>query len=329
MRHLVRRTLTAAGCAVVAAALLGPSAAEAQTYPARPVRVLVGFSPGGAPDIIARLLGVKLQEGLGQAVVIENKPGATGNIAADAVAKSPPDGYTVLMGNVSVAIAPSLSSKLPFDPAQDFEPIGMVASLPLMAVVHPDVPAKTLQELAGYAKSQPGALNYGSVGIGSPHHLAGELFSSLANAKMVHVPYKGGGQAIQSVLAKETQLLFITPLAVLPHVRAGKLRALAITSPRRFPAAPDVPTVAEGGVPELEVDNWHVLLAPRGTPKAAVARLNAELNRVLGTPEMKDQLLTQQGAEVWVSTPDEAGTHLRAEIARWGKVVQASGTKAE
>jgi tripartite-type tricarboxylate transporter receptor subunit TctC len=329
MRHLVRRTLTAAGCAVVAAALLGPSAAEAQTYPARPVRVLVGFSPGGAPDIIARLLSVKMQDGLGQPLVIENRPGATGNIAADAVAKSAPDGYTVLMGNVSLAIAPSLSAKLPFDPAQDFEPVGMVASLPLTAVVHPDVPAKSLQELSEFARSKPGALNYGSVGVGSPHHLAGELFSSLANAKMVHVPYKGGGQAIQSVLAQETQLLFITPLAVLPHVRAGKLRALAITSPRRFPAAPDVPTVAEAGIPGLEVDNWHALLAPRGTPRAVVVRLNAELNRALGAADFREQLITQQGAEAWVATPEDTGAHLRAEIARWAKVVQASGLKPE
>jgi len=310
-------------------AVMLPGWVHAQGYPAKPIRVLVGFSAGGAPDIIARMLGVKLQEGLGQPIVIENRPGAAGNVAADALVKSAADGYSLLMGNVSLTISTHATPKPPFDPAEDLEPVGMVASLPLMLVVNPAVPANSLRELIDYARARPGTLNYASVGHGSAHHLSGELLSSLAGARMVHVPYKGGGQAIQAVLAQETQLLFLTPLALMPHVRAGKLRALGVTSAKRTAAAPEVPTIAEAGLAGFDVDNWHTLFAPRGTPHAIVVRLNSELNRVLGTPEVKQQLLAQQGAEAWPSTPEEAGAHVRAEVEKWGKIIQASGARLE
>ncbi len=334
MRKLLSRQTRAAwrgGAAALACvvAMVVPSHVAAQTYPAKPIRMLVGFSPGGAPDIIARMLGPRLQEALGQSIVIENKPGATGIIAAVAVAKSSPDGYTVLMGNVSLAISPSMSPKPPFDPSRDFEPIGMVASLPLLLVVNPALPANSLRELVDLAKAKPGTLNYASVGYGSPHHLSGELLSSLANTTMVHVPYKGGGSAVQAVVTKEVDMLFITPMAALQFVRAGKLRALAVTAANRSPAVPDVPTVLEGGMPGFMVDNWHALYAPKGTPKEVVARLNAALNQVLGQADLKQQLIAQQGAEVWVATPDEARKQLLSEIDRWGKLISSSGVKMQ
>jgi len=309
--------------------MLASGWSAAQGFPSKPVRVLVGFSPGGAPDIIARMLGIKLQDGLGQGVVIENRPGASGNIAADATAKSAPDGYTLLMGNVSLTISAHATPKPAFDVTQDLEPVGMVASLPLMLVVHTGVPASSLRELLDYARARPGTLNYASVGVGSAHHLSGELLSSLAGAKMVHVPYKGGGAAIQALLAQESHLLFLTPLALAPHVRAGKLRAIGVTSTKRTPVAPEVPTLAEAGLSGFDVDNWHTLFAPRGTPREIIARLNAELNRVLNHPEVKQQLLAQQGAEAWPSTPGEARAHVLAETDKWGKILQSSGVKLQ
>ncbi|MGQ0654839.1 MAG: tripartite tricarboxylate transporter substrate binding protein [Betaproteobacteria bacterium] len=310
-------------------AALFPMCGTAQTYPAKPVRILVGFSPGGAPDIIARMLGVKLQESVGQPIVIENRPGASGNVAADATAKSPADGYTVLMGNVSLTISAHATPKPQFDVLQDLEPAGMVASLPLMLVVHTGVPANSLRELVEYAKARPGTLNYASVGHGSAHHLSGELLASMTGARMVHVPYKGGGAAMQALLAQEAHLLFLTPLALAPHVRAGKLRAIGVTSAKRTPVAPDVPTLAEAGLAGFDVDNWHTLFVPRGTPREVTAKLNAELNRVLTLPEVKQQLLAQQGAEAWVSTPQQAAAQVRAEHAKWGKLIQSAGIQLQ
>ena len=307
--------------------LLVPLAAAAQTFPSKPIRVLVGFTAGGAPDIIARMLGVKLQETLGQPIVVENRPGAAGNIAADTLAKSPADGYTLLMGNVSLTISTHGTPKPPFDPVADLDPVGMVASLPLMLVVHTGVPVNSVSELIAYAKSRPGALNYASVGVGSAHHLSGELLSSMAGAKMVHIPYKGGGAAIQALLAQEAHLLFLTPLALMPHVRAGKLKALGVTSTKRTSAVPEVPTIAEAGLAGFDVDNWHTLFAPRGTPRDLVARLNGDLNRALNQPDVKQQLLAQQGAEAWPSTPDEARAHVRSEVEKWGRLIRTTGTR--
>jgi tripartite-type tricarboxylate transporter receptor subunit TctC len=312
---------------LIALLMFVPLAAAAQSFPSKPIRVLVGFSAGGAPDIIARMMGAKLQDGLGQPIVIENRAGAAGNIAADTLAKSPADGYTLLMGNVSLTISTHATPKPPFDPVQDLDPVGMVASLPLMLVVHGGVPVNSVQELVEYARARPGTLNYASVGHGSAHHLSGELLSSLAGAKMVHVPYKGGGAAIQALLAQEAHLLFLTPLALMPHVRSGKLKALGVTSSKRTSAAPEVPTIAEAGLAGFDVDNWHTLFAPRGTPREVVGRLNAELNRVLNQPEVKQQLLAQQGAEAWPSTPEEARSHVRAELEKWGRIIRTSGAR--
>lgn len=309
--------------------LVVSASVAAQTYPAKPIRVLVGFSPGGAPDIIARMLGVKMQESLGQALVIENRPGASGNVAADATAKSAPDGYTLLMGNVSLTISAHAEPKPPFDVTQDLEPVGMVASLPLMLVVRTGLPANSLTELIGHAKANPGKLNYASVGHGSAHHLSGELLSNMAGLSMVHVPYKGGGAAIQAVLAQETDLLFLTPLALAPHVRAGKLRAIGVTSAKRTSVAPEVPTLAESGLAGFDVDNWHTLFAPRGTPREIVERVNAELNKVLNQPDVKQQLLAQQGAEAWPSTPAEARSHVRGEVEKWGKIIRSAGIQLQ
>ena len=311
--------------ALLLALMSGWSAA--QSYPAKPIRMLVGFTPGGAPDIIARLLGIRLQEGLGQAIVIENRPGASGNIAAEATAKAGADGYTLLMGNVSLTISAHAQPKPPFDVTQDLEPVGMVASLPLMLVVNTGLPVNSLKELIDYARARPGTLNYASVGHGSAHHLSGELLSSLAGARMVHVPYKGGGAAIQALLAQEAHLLFLTPLALAPHVKAGKMRAIGVTSNKRTPVAADVPTLAESGLGGFDVDNWHTVFAPRGTPREIVERLNSELNKVLNNPEVKQQLLAQQGADAWPSTPEQARAHVRAEVEKWGKIVQSSGVK--
>jgi tripartite-type tricarboxylate transporter receptor subunit TctC len=310
-------------------ALLLPFCVAAQGYPSKPVRMLVGFSPGGAPDIIARMLGAKMQDGLGQPVLIENRPGASGNVAADVTAKSSADGYTLLMGNVSLTISAHAQPKPQFDVLQDLEPVGMVASLPLMLVVRTGLPVNSLKELAEYAKAHPGKLNYASVGHGSAHHLSGELLSNMAGLSMVHVPYKGGGAAIQAVLAQETDLLFLTPLALAPHVRAGKLRAIGVTSAKRTPVVADVPTLAESGLAGFDVDNWHTLFAARGTPREIVERVNAELNKVLNQPDVKQQLLAQQGAEAWPSTPAAARAHVRAEVEKWGRVVRDAGIKLQ
>ena len=309
--------------------LVASFSVAAQTYPAKPVRVLVGFSPGGAPDIIARMLGIKMQEGLGQPIVIENRPGASGNVAADVTAKSAADGYTLLMGNVSLTISAHATPKPQLDVTQDLEPVGMVASLPLMLVVRTGVPVSSLKELVDHAKANPGKLNYASVGHGSAHHLSGELLSNMASISMVHVPYKGGGAAIQALLAQETDLLFLTPLALAPHVRAGKLRAIGVTSAKRTPVAPDVPTLAEAGLAGFDVDNWHTLFAPRGTPREIVERVNAELNKVLNQPDVKQQLLAQQGAEAWPSTPAQARAHVRAEVEKWGRIIRGAGIQLQ
>lgn len=314
--------------AALAVATVFSGVAAAQQFPTKPVKILVGFAPGGAPDFLARLLGQKMTERWGQPVLVENRPGATGNIAAQAVAKGEPDGHTLLMATVSVAISPSYQSNLAFSPEKDFEPVGMVASVPLILVAHPGVKASTVQELLDLAKSQPGKLNYASVGNGSPQHLSGELFQLLGGVKMVHVPYKGGGPATQAVLTGETQMFFAGMPPAMPHVRSGKLKALAVTSSKRSAAAPEVPTVAEAGLAGFEADNWHALYAPKGTPASVVAKLNDELNRALALSDVKE-LMLKQGAEGWSSSPQEAREYLQREIKKWEKVVKASGAKPE
>jgi tripartite-type tricarboxylate transporter receptor subunit TctC len=305
-----------------------PSISWGQQYPSKPIKIVVGFAAGGAPDIIARIIGKKLSDSVGQPVVIENKAGASGNIAAQAVAASEPDGHTLLMATVSVAISPSYQPNLAFSPARDFTPVGMVASVPLILIVKPELGVNNLQELIALAKAKPGQLNYASVGPGSPQHLSGELFQYLGSVKMAHIPYKGGGPATQSGLAGETDLFFAGMPPAMPFVRSGKVKALAVTSAKRSSAAPEVPTVQQAGMQGFEADNWHALYAARGTPTPIVDKLNLELQRILSAPDVKEQLLNQ-GAEAWLSTPLETRNYLVAEIDKWSKVVKAAGLKAE
>jgi tripartite-type tricarboxylate transporter receptor subunit TctC len=305
-----------------------PSISWGQQYPSKPIKIVVGFAAGGAPDIIARIIGKKLSDSVGQPVVIENRAGASGNIAAQAVVASEPDGHTLLMATVSVAISPSYQPNLAFSPARDFTPVGMVASVPLILIVKPELGVNNLQELIALAKAKPGQLNYASVGPGSPQHLSGELFQYLGSVKMAHIPYKGGGPATQSVLAGETDLFFAGMPPAMPFVRSGKVKALAVTSAKRSSAAPEVPTVQQAGMQGFEADNWHALYAARGTPTPIVDKLNLELQRILSAPDVKEQLLNQ-GAEAWLSTPLETRNYLVAEIDKWSKVVKAAGLKAE
>jgi tripartite-type tricarboxylate transporter receptor subunit TctC len=305
-----------------------PSVSWGQQYPSKPIKIVVGFAAGGAPDIIARIIGKKLSDSIGQPVIIENKAGASGNIAAQAVVASEPDGYTLLMATVSVAISPSYQPNLAFSPARDFTPVGMVASVPLILIAKPELGVNNLQELIALAKAKPGQLNYASVGPGSPQHLSGELFQYLGSVKMAHIPYKGGGPATQSVLAGETDLFFAGMPPAMPFVRSGKVKALAVTSAKRSSAAPEVPTVQQAGMQGFEADNWHALYAARGTPTPIVDKLNLELQRILSSPDVKEQLLNQ-GAEAWLSTPLETRNYLVAEIDKWSKVIKAAGLKAE
>jgi tripartite-type tricarboxylate transporter receptor subunit TctC len=305
-----------------------PIVSWGQQYPSKPIKIVVGFAAGGAPDIIARIIGKKLSDSIGQPVIIDNKAGASGNIAAQAVVASEPDGYTLLMATVSVAISPSYQPNLAFSPARDFTPVGMVASVPLILIAKPELGVNNLQELIALAKAKPGQLNYASVGPGSPQHLSGELFQYLGSVKMAHIPYKGGGPATQSVLAGETDLFFAGMPPAMPFVRSGKVKALAVTSAKRSSAAPEVPTVQQAGMQGFEADNWHALYAARGTPTPIVDKLNLELQRILSSPDVKEQLLNQ-GAEAWLSTPLETRNYLVAEIDKWSKVIKAAGLKAE
>jgi tripartite-type tricarboxylate transporter receptor subunit TctC len=304
------------------------SVAGAQEYPKRPIRMVVAFAPGGAPDIIGRIIGQKLDESLGQPVIVDNRPGATGNIGAEIVARAIPDGYTIFMATLSVAISPSFFRKLAFDPIGSFAPVGMVASVPLLLVVHPSLPATSVKELIALAKAYPGKFNYASVGTGSPQHLSAELFKSAAGVGLVHVPYKGGGPATSAVLSGEAHLFFAGMPPALPHVKAGRLRALAVSTVRRSSSAPDVPTVSEAGLPGFEADNWNAMLAPRGTPQPIVDRLNRVLYKILGLSEIQ-ALLIQTGAEAAYSTPQELAERIRFETVKWGKVARAAGVKPE
>ena len=309
-------------------ALAASPCALAQGYPTKPVRMVVGFAPGGAPDILARILGQKLSDQLGQPVVVDNRPGATGNIAAEIVARGQPDGYSLLMATASLAIAAGLYPKLPFDPVKDFAPVTMVASVPLILVVHPAVPAKSVAELIQAAKAKPRGLNYASVGNGSPQHLSGELFKLMAGVDIVHIPYRGGAPAVTAVLANEAQLFFAGMPPALPHVRSGRLRALAVTTAKRSPAAADVPTMIEGGLAGFEADNWHAILAAQGTPAAIVTKLNAEIARSLKLADVRERM-GNEGAEAASSTPAELAAFMKSEVGKWAKVVKASGAKPE
>ena len=303
--------------------------ALAQPYPSKPTRLIVPYPPGGSADILARAIGAKLGDQLGQPVVIDNRPGAGTIIGTEATAKAAPDGYTVMLGTVSShAINPALNAKLPFDPVKDFTPVSLVASIPFVMLVHPSLPAETVQELIALARARPGQLNYASAGNGTSNHLAGELFKSMTGIDMVHVPYKGSAPALTDLLAGQVPVMFDLALTALPHVRSGAARGLAVTSKERSPVAPKLPTVAESGVPGYEVSAWFGVFAPAGVPPAATQRLNAELVKVMRQPAVRARLASQ-GADALSSTPEAFSAYLKDEIGKWAKVVKASGMKLD
>ena len=326
---LHRWSIAALVFAFAAAASCAPAVAIAQVYPSKPIRLVVPFPPGGSLDVVARAIGQKLTEAWGQPVVIDNRPGAGGNIGADLVAKSAADGYTILEGALSThAVNVSLYSKLPYDPVKDFAPITLVAITPNVLVVNPSFPVNSVPELVAYAKAHPGALSFGSGSNGSAGHLAGELFKTEAGVDMVHVPYKGGAPALQALLAGDTQLMFDNLANSTPQLKAGKLKALAVTTAKRSALAPELPTLAETGLPGFDIYTWWGFMAPAGTPKEIVARWNAEVKRILGTPEMK-AFFAQQGAEPAASTPEQFSALIRNEIPKYAKIIRASGAKVD
>jgi len=303
--------------------------AAAQAWPEKPVRFVVGFTPGGPSDILARALGQKLAESWTQQTVIENRPGAGGNIAAEVVAKSAPDGYTWLLGNNSIlATNQSLYGKLGYDPVKDFAPVALVAIQPNILVVNPNVPVSSVKELIALAKAKPGALNYASSGSGAAAHLAGELFKAMTGVQMVHVPYKGAQPALTDVIAGQAQLMFATSASVIPYIKAGRLRALAVTTAQRSPTVPELPTLSEAGVPGFEAITWHGVVVPAATPVPLVERLNADIVRALRTQDLRERL-ESLGAELATGTPQDFAEYIAREIPKWAKVVKDSGARAE
>ena len=303
-------------------------AAVAQQYPTRPVRVLVASSAGSAADIVSRIVTQRLPEVLGQQVVIDNRAGAGGNLGAEIAAHAAPDGYTLFMASPAHVINASLQAKPTYDLVRDFAPVSLLTTGAYVVVVNPRVPVKSVKELIAYAKAQPGKLNYASAGVGNATHLAGELFRILTGVNIVHVPYKGSGPAITELLGGQVDLMFGNLTAVLPDVQSGKLRALAVTGPKRSAAVPQLPTVAEAGVPGYEVTSWFGVLVPARTNGEIVKKLNGDFVRVVRTNEVKERLATQ-GAEPVGSTPEQFATHIRAELGRWSKVINAAGIKPE
>ena len=304
------------------------ASAQGPTYPDKPIRIVVPFPVGGIADTFGREIGKRLTESWGQPVVIDNRPGAGGNIGADIVAKSPPDGYTLVMGNIGThAVNVSLLPAMPFDTIKDFTPIVHVLDAEGLLVVNPSIAAMTVPELIALARSQPGKLSYGSAGVGTTSHLAGEMFKSMTNVDIVHVPYKGNVPAITDLLGGQTSMIFATMPTVLPHVRAGKLRALAVLGTTRSPALPDVPTAAES-VPGFEVSNWIGLFGPAGMPAAIVARINAEVQKIMGSPEIQKRLETE-GAKFVPMTPEQFATFQKAEITKWAKTIKDANIKID
>ena len=300
----------------------------AETYPSRPIRMIVAYPPGGGTDQVGRVLADQLTVTLGQNVVVDNRGGATGNIGTELAARAVPDGYTLLMGNVAPnAVNVSLFKKLGFDPVKDFAPVSLVAVTPNILVAHPSMPVKTIKELIAYAKAKPGTLNFPSAGVGSSSHLAGEMLKSLAGISMVHIPFKGGGPALVAVIAGEVQIMFATMPAAMPHVKSGKVKPVAVTTAKRSQAMPELPTIAESGVKGYEASTWYGLLAPARTPPAIVTRLHADTVKILAGPTR--QRLEAQGFEPEGGTPTEFAAYIKTEIVKWAKVIKDAGIPAE
>ena len=318
MRHPIRSLLLAAVGSLFAVMV------QAQSYPSKPVRVVVPYPPGGPTDIVARVLFQQVAESTGQQFVIDNRAGAGGNIGAEVVAKAPADGYTLLIGTTAHAINMSLFKSLNYDVQKDLAPVSLLTQGPLVLVAHPQFPANSVKELIDMAKAKPGSLNFASSGNGQSTHLSAELFNSMAGTKMVHVPYKGSAPALSDLMTGQVGIMFDTTLSAMPFVRAGKLKALGVTSPQRTPAAPDVPTIAESGLPGYEVFAWNGVLVPAGTPKAIVAQLNEEIRKAMQLPQVRDKFSAQGFAASW-NTPDQFGVFVRNEVDKWARTVKASG----
>jgi tripartite-type tricarboxylate transporter receptor subunit TctC len=317
----------------LSATLLAAGGASAQNpaanYPNKPIRFVVPYTAGGTTDILARIIAAKLTESWGQHVLVDNRPGAGGNIGTDLVAKADPDGYTIVMGAISThAINPSLYKSIPYDHIRDFAPITRVGLLPNVLVVNPSLPAKTVKEFIAYGKANPGKLNFASPGTGTSLHLSGELFKDMTGTDMVHVPYKGSTPALTDLLGGQVLAMFDNLPASLPHIKGGKLRPLAVTTARRTPALPDVPTMIEAGVPGFEVTSWFAVFAPARTPKEIVAKLNSEMVKILNSPDVKEKL-AQQSVEAAPTTPEELAAFVKSETERWAKVIKATGATVE
>ncbi|MCC6380734.1 MAG: tripartite tricarboxylate transporter substrate binding protein [Burkholderiales bacterium] len=326
MSHLLRTAV--GGCALAAIALGAPHvrAQATESFPSKPFRIIVPFPPGGGTDILARLVGQQMTESMGQPAVVDNRGGAGGMIGTELAMKAPADGHTILVAVTAYTINPSLYRKVNYDPLRDFSAVTLGISFPYLFVVHPSLPVKTVKEFIALAKAQPGKITFASSGTGNSNHLAGELFKDLANIDMVHVPYKGGGPAMNDILGGQVSMIFGTVLQTLPQVRAGKLRALAVSSAKRASFAPELPTIAEAALPEFEATGWYAFMVPAGTPAPAITRLNREITRILDQPAVKEKLLAM-GAEPWPTTPEKARDFIAAEVARWSRVINKVGLK--
>ncbi len=323
---LVAAMAWVAGMALFAAMILTP--AFAQTYPSKPIKIVVPYPPGGFNDTLGRTLAAKFSESWGQPAVVENKPGGNTLIGSDFVAKSAPDGYTLLIVAFPFSVVPSLFKSMPYDTVKDFAPVILAATSPNLLVVHPSLPANSVGELIALAKAKPGSLSYASTGNGSSNHISMELFKSLAGVDIVHIPYKGSGPAVSDLLGGQVQLMFDNTPNVLPQVKAGRLRALGSSGTKRSPLTPDVPTVAEAGVAGYEVMVWFGVVAPAGTPREIVNKLNAEVTKILAMPDVRERFLAQ-GVEPVGGTPEQFGEHIRGQMGKWAKVVENAGVKAE
>ena len=313
----------------VIACVLVTGNAFAQAYPSKPIRMIVGFPPGGGTDVVARVISSKVQEWWGQPVSVENRPGATGTIGADFVAKSPPDGYTLLMGHVnSTGLAPNLFPKLPYDPIKDFAAVAYVGYVPNVLAVHPSVNVKSVKELVALLKANPGKYNYASSGNGSTQHIAGEVFKQLTGTSIVHVPYKGSGDAIKDLLGGVVAMNFDTMPPVMPHIQAGKLYGLAISTPKRLAQLPEVPTFIEEGITGFDVTNWYGVMAPAGTPREIVAKLNADINKAMQVPEVRARL-ENVGTQLREMSAAEFEAFMKAEVAKYAKIIKDTGVKIE
>ena len=327
--HLSRRRLAIAAGAALGLLALAPLSAHAQAYPAKAITIIVPFSAGGATDILARVVGQYMAKDLGQPVIVDNRAGAGGNIGTQAVARATPDGYTLLMGTVGThAINQSLYDKLPFDPIKDFTPLTRVALVPNLLVANPAQPFKTVKDMLAYAKANPGKVTFGSSGSGSSIHLSGELFKHMAGVDIQHVAYRGSAPAVNDLLGNHIAVMFDNMPSAIGHVKSGKLRPIAVTTPKRSPALPDVPTIAEAGVPGYEATSWFGLLAPAKTPAPIVAKLNASILKALADPDVKKKLM-EQGAEPHPESPEQFAQFIASETAKWGKIVKQSGATAQ